>query len=76
MVVPLQSALHLTWGLSLLRAVQYLAHSLALFADAGHNLSDVLGLLLAGLGKCARPSPLLQNATLTGCVVLQFWLLC
>lgn len=25
----------------------YLAHSLALFADAGHNLSDVLGLLLA-----------------------------
>ncbi|MEG4084609.1 hypothetical protein QUA34_13585 [Microcoleus sp. POL10_C6] len=25
-----------------------LANSLALLADAGHNLSDVLGLLLAG----------------------------
>jgi cobalt-zinc-cadmium efflux system protein len=28
--------------------VGYLAHSTALFADAGHNLSDVLGLALAG----------------------------
>ncbi len=36
------------------------AHSLALVADAGHNLSDVLGLLLAwGAATLAarRPSP-------------------
>ena len=36
----------------------YLAHSLALFADAGHNLSDVLGLLLAwGASTLARRPP-------------------
>ncbi|MEH2069677.1 MAG: cation diffusion facilitator family transporter [Nostoc sp.] len=35
-------------GFVIIEAVYgYLAHSLALFADAGHNLSDVLGLLLA-----------------------------
>jgi len=33
----------------------YLAHSLALFADAGHNLGDVLGLVLAwGASALAR----------------------
>ncbi len=36
----------------------YLAHSLALFADAGHNLSDVLGLLLAwGASSLSRRPP-------------------
>jgi len=36
----------------------YLAHSLALIADAGHNLSDVLGLLLAwGASILARRLP-------------------
>lgn len=36
----------------------YLAHSLALFADAGHNLSDVLGLLLAwGASVLVRRPP-------------------
>ncbi len=36
----------------------YFAHSLALFADAGHNLSDVLGLLLAwGASVLARRKP-------------------
>ncbi len=36
----------------------YLAHSLALIADAGHNLSDVLGLLLAwGASALARRPP-------------------
>ncbi|MDZ8053320.1 MAG: cation diffusion facilitator family transporter [Aulosira sp. ZfuVER01] len=35
-------------GFVIIEAVYgYLAHSLALLADAGHNLSDVLGLLLA-----------------------------
>ena len=35
-----------------------LAHSLALLADAGHNLSDVLGLLLAwGAHRLAQRSP-------------------
>src|SRR2546429_4415045 len=35
-----------------------LAHSLALVADAGHNLSDVLALLLAwGAAGPARPRP-------------------
>lgn len=38
----------LNLGFVIIEAVYgYLAHSLALFADAGHNLSDVLGLLLA-----------------------------
>jgi len=33
----------------------YLAHSLALFADAGHNLGDVLGLVLVwGASALAR----------------------
>ncbi|OBQ39616.1 MAG: cobalt transporter [Anabaena sp. CRKS33] len=36
----------------------YLAHSLALFADAGHNLGDVLGLLLAwGASSLSRRPP-------------------
>lgn len=36
----------------------YLAHSLALVADAGHNLSDVLGLLLAwGASALSRRPP-------------------
>src|SRR5690242_9773174 len=36
----------------------YLAHSLALVADAGHNLSDVLGLLLAwGASILAQRQP-------------------
>jgi cobalt-zinc-cadmium efflux system protein len=35
-----------------------LGHSLALLADAGHNLSDVLGLLLAwGAGAMAKSAP-------------------
>src|SRR5215210_3678855 len=39
-----------TWG--------FLAHSLSLLADAGHNLSDVLGLLLAwGAAVLARRGP-------------------
>jgi cobalt-zinc-cadmium efflux system protein len=39
-----------TWG--------FLAHSLSLLADAGHNLSDVLGLLLAwGATVLARRGP-------------------
>ena len=43
----------------------YFAHSLALFADAGHNLSDVLGLLLAmgsiaweAIRRFSEPSPI------------------
>ncbi len=36
----------------------YFAHSLALFADAGHNLSDVLGLCLAwGASVLAKRTP-------------------
>ncbi len=36
----------------------YLGHSLALFADAGHNLGDVLGLVLAwGASALARRPP-------------------
>ncbi|MBD2136207.1 cation transporter [Anabaena sp. FACHB-1237] len=36
----------------------YLAHSLALFADAGHNLGDVLGLILAwGASTLAHRPP-------------------
>lgn len=39
-----------TWGV--------LSHSLSLLADAGHNLSDVLGLLLAwGAGVLSRRAP-------------------
>ena len=39
-------------------AAGYLAHSLALVADAGHNLSDVFGLLLAwGASVLARRAP-------------------
>ncbi|HUL06305.1 MAG TPA: cation diffusion facilitator family transporter [Candidatus Acidoferrum sp.] len=38
------------------------AHSVALIADAGHNLSDVLGLLLAwGAAALARRSPTLRH---------------
>jgi len=35
----------------------YLAHSLALIADAGHNLSDVLGLLAWGASALSRCPP-------------------
>jgi cobalt-zinc-cadmium efflux system protein len=39
-----------------------LAHSLALLADAGHNLSDVLGLLLAwGANRLALRAPTLRR---------------
>ena len=46
-------------GFVIIEAVYgYFAHSLALFADAGHNLSDVLGLLLAwGASALARRPP-------------------
>ena len=46
-------------GLVIVEAVYgYLAHSLALFADAGHNLGDVLGLVLAwGASALARRPP-------------------
>ena len=46
-------------GFVLVEAVYgYFAHSLALMADAGHNLSDVLGLLLAwGATVLARRAP-------------------
>src|SRR5215475_5020615 len=38
------------------------AHSVALIADAGHNLSDVLGLLLAwGAAYLARRRPTLRH---------------
>lgn len=49
----------LNLGFVIVEAVYgYLAHSLALFADAGHNLSDVLGLLLAwGASTLARRPP-------------------
>jgi cobalt-zinc-cadmium efflux system protein len=43
-------AVEATWGV--------MGHSLALLADAGHNLSDVLGLLLAwGAGALSRRAP-------------------
>lgn len=43
-------AVEATWGV--------MSHSLALLADAGHNLSDVLGLLLAwGAGTLSRRAP-------------------
>src|SRR5258706_9790170 len=36
----------------------FLAHSMALLADAGHNLSDVLALLMAwGAGALAKRAP-------------------
>jgi cobalt-zinc-cadmium efflux system protein len=46
-------------GFVIIEAVYgYLAHSVALFADAGHNLSDVLGLLLAwGASVLVRRPP-------------------
>lgn len=49
----------LNLGFVIVEAVYgYLAHSLALFADAGHNLSDVLGLILAwGASVLARRPP-------------------
>ena len=49
----------LNLGFVIVEAVYgYLAHSLALFADAGHNLSDVFGLLLAwGASALARRPP-------------------
>ncbi|MEG4006232.1 cation transporter [Microcoleus sp. Pol11C1] len=59
-----------------------LANALALLADAGHNLSDVLGLLLAGGATIlARRRPTArrtygQHAVPMGCVVLPFWQLC
>jgi cobalt-zinc-cadmium efflux system protein len=40
----------------------YLAHSLALMADAAHNMSDVAGLLLAwGAARLSRRSPTVQR---------------
>ena len=48
------------------------ANSLALLADAGHNLSDVLGLVLAWGASILSRRPLLQT-TLTGCADLLFW---
>lgn len=43
-------------------AFGYTAHSLALVADAGHNLSDVLGLLLAwGASLLAQRTPTSQH---------------
>ena len=49
----------LNLGFVIVEAVYgYLAHSLALFADAGHNLGDVLGLVLAwGASALARRPP-------------------
>lgn len=49
----------LNTGFVIVEAVYgYFAHSLALMADAGHNLSDVLGLLLAwGATVLARRAP-------------------
>ena len=49
----------LNLGFVIVEAVYgYLAHSLALFADAGHNLGDVLGLVLAwGASVLARRPP-------------------
>jgi cobalt-zinc-cadmium efflux system protein len=49
----------LNFGFVLVEAIfGGIAHSLALVADAGHNLSDVLGLLLAwGAGVLARRLP-------------------
>ena len=49
----------LNLGFVIVEAVYgYLAHSLALFADAGHNLGDVLGLLLAwGASALVRRPP-------------------
>ena len=46
-----------------------LAHSLALVADAGHNLSDVLSLLLAPVAS-AKCNP--RDATLMACAVHRF----
>lgn len=43
-------------------AMGFAAHSLALVADAGHNLSDVLGLLLAwGAAEMARKRPTVRH---------------
>ena len=66
----------LNTGFVIIEAVYgILANSLALLADAGHNLSDVLGLLLAwGATILARRRPTAR--TPMGCVVLLFWRLC
>jgi len=59
-------------GLSLLRQSMATQHTPTLFADAGHNLSDVLGLHWPGVQALLPPTK-----RYTGCVVLQFpWLLC
>src|SRR3954469_8584337 len=43
-------------------AMSFASHSLALLADAGHNLSDVLGLLLAwGAAEMARRQPTVRR---------------
>ncbi|MEG5021583.1 cation diffusion facilitator family transporter [Microcoleus sp. AT8-B1] len=57
--VPLPSASHSTRGLSSLsQFMAFLPIPIALLADAGHNLSDVLGLLLAwGATILARRRP-------------------
>ena len=66
----------LNTGFVIIEAVYgILANSLALLADAGHNLSDVLGLLLAwGATILARRRPTVRAPM--GCVVLLFWRLC
>ena len=46
--------------------------SLALLADAGHNLSDVLGLLIAWGGYLLAKLPRLPDTLLDG-VVRPFW---
>lgn len=53
----------LNMGFVIVEAVYgYLGHSVALIADAGHNLSDVLGLLLAwGASVLTRRPPTRRN---------------
>ncbi|MBE9227751.1 cation transporter [Phormidium sp. LEGE 05292] len=42
----------LNFGFMFIEAIYgFLAHSVALLADAGHNLSDVLGLVLASIPR-------------------------
>lgn len=57
-------ALFLNSGFVILEALSgFLAHSLALLADAGHNLSDVLGLLLAWGASILARRPATQRHT-------------
>jgi len=53
----------------------FLANSTALMADAGHNLSDVLGLMLAwGAAILAKRLP--NSATPTACAAPRCWPRC